>query len=293
MTPVREQAHLLGPRRALVGVVAEPPQDAGGDRPAIVLLNSGIIHRVGTNRMTVPLARALAAAGHTVVRFDLSGIGDSPPRTDSLSPLDAALADIREVLDALERTRGVRQFVLAGLCSGADHSIIYAPSDARVVGAILLDPSVPSTRLARIHHYRKRLLRGQSWLNLLRGKNPLWLALRGREEPPADPVEAELRKPEVRAFLGRAYAAAVARGVRLLAIGTGDRGTYRNQLVDAFPGIAFADRLQLEYFGDSDHMFTLEVHRARVIELVVGWAARTRFGAAQPGPAAAASGGDR
>lgn len=281
----REQAQLLGPQRSLVGIFTEPLQPAGGDGPLVVLLNSGIVHRVGANRMSVRLARALADAGHAVLRFDLSGIGDSPPRADALDPLASSLADIRDVLDTVERTRGTRRVILGGLCSGADQSVVYAAGDPRVVGAILLDPTAPITRRARLHHYRKRLLRGESWLNVLRGKNPLWRSLKARasrnghggKAPPPGPSYADLRSPEVRAFLERAYGGAVRGGVRLLAIATGDRSTYRRQLVHGLPAVSFGDQLRLEYLGHSDHTFALEADRARVIELVVEWVAHTPF----------------
>jgi hypothetical protein len=38
-----------------------------------VILNTGIIYRIGHNRMYVALGRTLAEAGHTVFRFDMSG----------------------------------------------------------------------------------------------------------------------------------------------------------------------------------------------------------------------------
>lgn len=95
MNQIREQALLLGPRKSLVGIIAVSPSPLP-DAPMVVILNSGIIHRVGAHRVYVPLSRALAAAGFPVLRFDLSGIGDSENRVDMLSPFEASLADIRK-----------------------------------------------------------------------------------------------------------------------------------------------------------------------------------------------------
>jgi len=53
---------------------------ASSKRPGIVLVNSGVVHRAGPNRLYVNIARQLAAVGYPVLRFDLSGIGDSSPR---------------------------------------------------------------------------------------------------------------------------------------------------------------------------------------------------------------------
>ena len=145
MGGIREQAALFGARKSLVGIVTHDPAQARTNLPAIVILNAGIIHRVGPNRMFVGVARTLAANGHLVVRFDLSGIGDSEPRDDGLAPLEAALADIHEVINSLEATRQVRRVILVGLCSGADQSIIYGGRDSRIAGVVLIDPSVPRT----------------------------------------------------------------------------------------------------------------------------------------------------
>ncbi len=168
MAIVREQPVLLGTWQSMVGVVSTVSADAvPRERPAVVILNSGVIHRVGANRMHVYLARALALRGHTVLRFDLSGIGDSEPRRDALAPFDAALADIHEALDHLEQTRGVREVVLIGLCSGANHALLYAASDARVVGVALLDLYLPRTfrYFVRLYGSRARLAGGStsSW----------------------------------------------------------------------------------------------------------------------------------
>ena len=95
--------------------------------------------------MHVLLARALAAAGISSLRFDMSGIGDSPSRPEATTPLELAMSDIRDAMEWLETNKRIGKVVLFGLCSGADHSILYASSDRRVVGTILLDPNIPRT----------------------------------------------------------------------------------------------------------------------------------------------------
>ena len=75
---MRERAVRFGKTAKLVGIVAEPnpTEQSGTDKPAVLMLNSGILHRVGACRLHVKLARSLASEGHTVLRFDFSGIGD-------------------------------------------------------------------------------------------------------------------------------------------------------------------------------------------------------------------------
>ena len=285
MNQIREQALLLGPRKSLVGIIAASPSPLP-DAPMIVILNSGIIHRVGAHRVYVPLSRALAAAGFPVLRFDLSGIGDSENRVDMLSPFDASLADIREVLDSLESSRQVRRFVLLGLCSGADHAILYSGRDKRVVGVAMIDPSVPKTRGYYRRFYLRRLFSLTSWRNLVRGRHPLWQRL--RIGPPAPRVEIEepvaqgpsLQTPEVKAFLEQSYRSALDNDNQLLALFTDGREeilNYREQLLDAYPALNWSNRLRLDYFYDCDHSFHTESSQKRLIETVVDWTRKAPF----------------
>lgn len=288
MEHIVEQALLLGPRQSMVGVITPASAQAVvPDAPFVVILNAGIIHRVGPNRMHVLLARALAAAGFSVLRVDLSGLGDSEARNDALPPLDATMADIREILDMLQATRQVQRVVLVGLCSGADHSIIYAGTDERVVGVALMDPSIPRTLGYYVHHYGHRILGLRAWLNLVLGRHPIWRALRRRlsPAPAASPAEVEARgpsleDPKVRAFLQNAYGRALGNGVQMLAVLTSDRQrqhNYRRQLLDAFPQLTFGDQLWLEYFKECDHTFASAANRARLIGLVEAWMKATHF----------------
>ncbi len=280
---VREQAFLLGPRQSLVGILTEPadPQ-AGENRPTFVILNAGIIHRVGPSRMNVLLARALASAGHDVLRFDLSGLGDSEPRPDGLAPFEAALADVREAIDWLETRRGARSIVLVGLCSGADHSLLYGGRDRRVRGLILIDPSTPRTRRYYVRHYGPRLIRPSVWFNVVLGRHLRVRRLAARLAGRGDPAtyRPDLQSPEVHAILESAYRAALDQGVRLLMVftsGLEHRLNYREQVLDAFPDVAFGDRLRLEYLQGADHTFTSEVHRSRLIGIATEWAGQTAF----------------
>lgn len=73
---MREETCVFGSANPLVGIITHPEIDVG--LPTVILLNAGLIHRIGPNRVYVRLARHLAGLGFQVLRFDLSGIGDSP-----------------------------------------------------------------------------------------------------------------------------------------------------------------------------------------------------------------------
>lgn len=279
MSDIQEQAYLLGPRRSLVGVYSRPPATEPAARPTVVILNAGILHRVGANRLHVLIARALAALGFPVIRFDLSGIGDSAPREDALPLLDAALADIREVLDELGSMNGAREFVLVGLCSGAVHALLAAEADPRVKGIVLLDLFIPRTRGFYIRHYMRRSMNFGGVVRFLMGRHPSWRRLRGRLNRALKPgddtdvVTARLLADFVRRTR-TAFTNVVARQVSLLATFTSGLPTQHNypgQLLEAFPGVNFGNTLRIEYLKEADHTFSLARNQALLLSLIMEW----------------------
>jgi pimeloyl-ACP methyl ester carboxylesterase len=272
MEKFRDQAVLLGQRKSLVGILTQPVvSTACTDDPMIVILNSGIIHRVGHHRMYVTLSRTLAEAGYAVLRFDFSGIGDSDVSTDGLPPLESSLAEIKEVLDWLEASRKARRIILMGLCSGADHAVLYAGSDPRIVGLVLLDPTIPPTSRHFLYYYSRRLLRLESWRNAILGRGSLGRMLR---ELTARTLGRDLG---ARSTFEQAYQSAVNAGIQFLTILTAwedGRQTYGEQLFDAFPNVAFGELVRLEFFRDCDHTFSFESDRERLTRLVLSWTSR-------------------
>jgi pimeloyl-ACP methyl ester carboxylesterase len=273
----KEQAVLLGARRSLVGIITRPLAAHRSDAPAIVILNTGIVHRVGHHRMYVTLSRLLAANGRMVVRFDFSGIGDSEPRSDRLSPLIACLAEIKEVLDSLENTQRVSRFILVGLCSGADHAALYAHTDPRVVGLVLMDPTLPPTARYYFHYLIQRLSNLRSWISVISGRSGLVRLmsahLRNRMRAQGGMEDLNLHNLQFSAHLAKCYRAAAARGIKMLSVFTSvsARHTYQRQMIDAFPEASSHGALRLEFFPDSDHLFSAERERTRLYRVIMDW----------------------
>lgn len=280
-----EQAVLFGRTKSLVGVVTRPRSDLPSHRPAVVILNTGIIHRVGHHRMYVTMARELAAAGHVVLRFDFSGIGDSPRQKDGRSPVDACLADTQDAVDWLTTSCGVSEVILLGLCSGADIALRYGYTDRRIVGLVLLDPAIPPTARFYVDYILQRVPRLRSWLTFARGRGRIWGDLMGRiafaiGAGPA--VEnAGLVDPRSRSELEQLYRSTLERGIQLFVGTTGGdlagRQTYREQLLDAFPNVPLKDNAHLEYFANSDHTFTPQTDRERLNAITMDWLRSTPF----------------
>jgi pimeloyl-ACP methyl ester carboxylesterase len=286
-----EQALLLGNRKALVGIIARPSSPPPNEMPAVVILNTGIVHRVGHHRMYVSLSRKLAGAGHVVLRFDLSGIGDSEQRNDKLSTIDSSLADIKEALDFLAASRQASRFVLIGLCSGADHAVLYGPTDPRVAGLVLMDPSIPPTTRYYVHYIWQRLTSLRNWGSVAAGRSGLLrmlasqLAYRLGPRRPRSGLTLDTLK--FSPHLKRCYENSVANGIRILAAFTSisPRQTYRLQILDAFPQAAFKGSLKLEYFTHSDHLFSDQTDRFRLDQLVLDWISALPAVARTPSPA--------
>lgn len=272
---VLEQPLLLGRQRSIVAVVARPRASARSQEPAVVILNTGIVHRVGHHRMYVTLSRLLASRGRMAVRFDLSGIGDSTPRNDGLSPLPASLADIREVLDSIAELHQSSRFILVGLCSGADQAVLYARTDPRIVGLVLMDPTLPPTARYYFHYVAQRLVHLRNWISVARGRSGLLRLLRAhlqnRLKPRDDLRSLSLQDLQFSPVLAKSYRAIAGRGGRILAVFTSfsARHTYESQLIDAFPETSSAVRLEL--LPDSDHLFSSEVQRARLFKMTLDW----------------------
>lgn len=137
---MNERAVLLGKTQSLVGIINNAPLGTrNNEKPAIIFLNAGFIHRAGPNRLYVHLARRLSDHGFLSVRFDHSGIGDSLPRTDTMGYWESYVSETKEVMDWLAKKNGVDRFCLIGLCSGARTSFNIACCDSRVDGVVLLN----------------------------------------------------------------------------------------------------------------------------------------------------------
>lgn len=270
---MREQGVLFS-AQSLVGVLTKADEDGDTSRPIIVFLNAGMVHRVGPNRLHVRLARELAGRGFASLRFDLSGIGDSPARIDGSSLHDAGLRDVRDALDFVAVEHEGSTFVLVGLCSGADLAFRAALADERVVGGVLIDGFPYHTFRSRLHRRARQYawqLKGRNWRKLIGSNSPVWRGL--RSSPKAVPSPGALRQRDVpskeEANVG--LHALTDRGVRLLVVNTPDRDySYRRHFTDTFPTVR-SDRIKLTFFSDADHTFTLRANQDQLIRTITEW----------------------
>jgi pimeloyl-ACP methyl ester carboxylesterase len=282
---VRDEVLRIGPEGQLVGIVSHPPGGTphAARSPAVIVLNAGVLHRVGPHRLHVALTRRLAERGFAGLRLDLGGIGDSIASSDAASFRESAVADTRAAMTGLGDALGARRFVIVGICAGADNALATALVDDRVAGIVLVDAAVYATRRSVLRELRKRLAEPGGIPHALR-----WSAGRARrrlraelarlrrgftDEPPAEGRET----PPIETF--RAQLVSLAdRGVRVLAVYAGMHGERYNdadQIFESFPELR--GRVDRAYFPDANHTFTQLDDQAALIDATLGWIA-SRFG---------------
>lgn len=276
---MKETVLNFGPAGALVGIVTRPGATQEGAPIAVVFLNAGVIHRVGPGRLHVRLARTLAAHGVVCFRFDLPGIGDSRTLGTGGMLLQENLTAVRAALDILERRGIARQFVIFGLCSGADHAFVAACYDPRIVGIVMVDPTrIFTTWKSHALRAWRWLVRPSAWLRLVLGHYQLFRHLAQRVRPALEAPSAIQQTPASPQVEKRAVEAAlrnfVQRGVRICYLITGTQRhhyNYRNQLRDAFPGIGLEEITHVEIMPDAIHTLPREEERVRLEQILLAW----------------------
>ena len=275
---VREKAVQFGKSTTMVGILTEPPAGTVTRKPAVLLLNSGIIHRVGSCRFHVTVARTLAPLGYTVLRFDYSGIGDSEPRRDNLSFEESAVVETREAMDYLQG-KGINEFVLMGLCSGADMAHETAVADPRVRAMVLLDAWAWKNFGWYWTYYGPKLLRPSAWFNFVavRVKEALGKGRSGPSTVRGEGVEIELPR-YVRVFPPRQRIAKdlrlfMERDLKLFYIWTGGLWEYnhRSQHEETFRSVGFNGRVRVEHLKEANHILTGLQHQSWVAQQTAAW----------------------
>lgn len=163
----------------LLGIISDPTQATHST--GVVIVVGGPQYRVGSHRQFTLLSRELADRGIASFRFDYHGIGDSA----GLPTLgvNGVEDDIRCAIDTfLSHAPNVKSTVLWGLCGAASASALYAPSDPRVTGLVMLNPWVRTeSGLAKArlrHYYLGQLADLAFWRRVLKGDVALATAIR-------------------------------------------------------------------------------------------------------------------
>jgi hypothetical protein len=280
---VNERPVCFGPAGALSGILTEPA-GGGAGRPGVLLLNAGLLHHVGPNRLYVTLARRLAALGLPVLRFDYSGLGESEPRRDALTLEQSMLEEGLAAMSFLEAEGVAETFVPMGLCAGAEQSQRLAYADARVVGAVLIDGYAYRTPGYYARELARHVLSPRSWHHLagspraLLGLLAARKALVGMSPAPGDrnPGGVDfVREFPPREVCREQLETILARGAELFLVFTGggmaEFYNHRGQFGATFPTLRGHARIRLDFMPLADHTFTLRSEQDAVVTSIEAW----------------------
>ena len=269
---------VFGEYQNLVGVTCEPSCPTDHIEPtAVVMVTPGMLHHVGPFRLHVHLARNLAHDGYVSMRFDLSGIGESLAVGASGNSLDRAASEIKQAMNALEERFGTRQFVLFGLCSGADDSVHTALTDGRVKGLVLMDGCGYRTWGYWLHklgrHWPKRLLSPSKW-------QAAWQPRTTTDAPVTLQIGDDIREFPPQQTAARQFRTLIDRGVNLKFIYTGGVAQYYNhahQFWAMFPELRGKSQIDVEYLEPLDHVALLCEDRRLLLDKIRLWVKQTNW----------------
>jgi pimeloyl-ACP methyl ester carboxylesterase len=275
------------------GVLTEPLDPTGARaHTAIVLLDIGANHRIGTNRMYVRWARAWAKLGFRVLRFDFTGIGDSPVRAGRLEKdvySALGMTETRRAMDLLA-SRGVDRFVLGGLCSGAYVAYYAALENPRVAGIFLMNlPTfhwkegdslelVARSGFQATSVYKRKVFDLKTWRRALRGEVKVRAVTTELVKRTVARVRNAATDRAIRLGLvqepddvARAFKGLCARGCQsLLVYGANDGAldVMEKHLGAGAAKLRHDKRLRVEVLDGADHVFTARDAQRRLEEVL-------------------------
>ncbi len=178
-----EEPIQFGPGHKLFGMLCRSSKPVT-DAPTLLFVNAGANPHIGWARMTVESARAFAGMGVSSFRIDVAGLGDSPAmpgRKAQVMYSMETIADVAAALDVLT-ARGLSNFYIVGLCSGAHLAFHSAVADARIKGLVManlqkfiwqegysLEVAVRNAYRSNTF-YKDQAFRADTWKRLLRGE---------------------------------------------------------------------------------------------------------------------------
>jgi pimeloyl-ACP methyl ester carboxylesterase len=280
---VTERPVLFGSEGRLFGIVTEPRRDEVRRR-AVILLNAAADNHSGASRMSVEFARSWARRGYVVLRMDLAGIGDSATRPgcpeDEVFP-PAALDDIRDALQLVRTRYGSRDVTLAGLCSGAYHTLRAGVAGLPVNRLLMVNPlnffwkdgmTLKGLQLAEVIRnpgvYRERLVSAGAWKRLLTGQVNVWRIVRIYCHRPLLSLQAVLRdaartlRIRLPSDLGSELEYLGARGLRMVFIFSRNDPGIDLLRIEAGSSIRrLGERCRRHIIDGGDHTFTHSASR--------------------------------
>lgn len=281
-----EKVVLFRKDKSLVGIVTEPTSGTSSNNyPAIIILNAGLLHRIGPNRLHVAIARKMATAGFFVLRFDFSGIGDSSVRDDNIPFEKSSISETQEAMDYLNSARNIEKFILIGICSGANVAFKTACRDPRVLGLVgingfYLDGQEHEKlerfieQSVRSRYYRKHLLNFRSWWRVLTGESNLQSIIRFLLTKTKN-LLTRIEQVVSKTSSSQEWNLLAEHGTDIFLIyseGSSALDAFRLTIERNLSELESPRNLYVEVIKHSDHVFTLLWSQSFLVHLIQQWA---------------------
>jgi alpha-beta hydrolase superfamily lysophospholipase len=287
---LNERPIRFGPSALLFGIVTEPCR-SGPRNGAVVLLNAGADPHACVGRMYVSLARHWAQHGYSVLRMDLAGLGDSYPRAgqppNEVFP-PTALEDVAAAVELMRDFYGARDITLAGLCSGAYHSLRAAIAGLAVNRVLMINPqnyfwkagrAISELRVDEVVQsagmYHRRVWSAAAWRRLFSGETTLLRILRVyayRVDMAFESCFREVARVcrlRITGDLGRELEDLTARGVALsFFFARGEPGIELLKMQAGSSLRRLGDRCKVHIIDGADHTFSHSASRAMLEPLL-------------------------
>jgi len=261
---MQERAFRFGRAQHMIGIAGVPEQPA--ETPGVIVLNAGLVHRIGPFRLHVELARRLNACGYPTLRFDLSTVGDSAASEESQTREQQVCADVDDAMTLLGEQAGCTRFVVIGLCSGAQNAHTVACVDPKIAGAVFLDGYAYRTFGYKLRRYLPKLFDPASWRRALTHRQRSVEVAAGEAVFSVAPLPIAVVRQDLTGML--------ARGLKLCLIYSGGISNYFNharQFRECFGRLVGHPNISTHFFAETDHTYILTGDRRRLIETIERW----------------------
>ncbi len=282
---MREKVAVFGKANSLIGILTENSSiEYHTSLPVIIILNAGVLHRVGPNRIHVKIARKIADSGFKIFRFDFSGIGDSTRNNNNVSFEKNRVNEVREAIDYLVSVTGIRECILIGICSGADVAYQTACHDNRVVGFIGIngfykngnhDETIDDIvkMKTQIRYYKNRIVTFEGWKRMIKGKSNFQMIKKIIFHKMKGFLKQN-NKLMTGKIISKDWQELVARKVDVLLIysdGSSAFDIYNLFLKKEFNRLNSSEQINVDILQQTDHIFTLLWSQKILVEMVHDW----------------------
>ncbi|MGH8194161.1 MAG: serine aminopeptidase domain-containing protein [Woeseiaceae bacterium] len=270
---MKEIACQFGENKRLHGVLTVP-REARRPNLALVLVSAGFTAKSGPYRLYTDIARALAELGFMTLRFDLGGIGNSQIARPDQPLQERTKQDIRDALTYLETNREINDFVIGGLCSGAEDAFRYAETDERTQGVILVDPHAYRNFAWRVRGILTRYSFNRIVYKVLRTTKVINVVVDTQDNSNVEGFEGSLIDYQYMAQKEstRILSTLVDRGTHVHYIYTAgriDTFHHKSQIYSMFPTVDFKDRLAIDHLPHIQHVQIFAEDRRILVDAIV------------------------